>query len=287
MPRKRTAELPSRKQILDFIAASDQPAGKREIAKAFGIRGDAKIALKKMLNDMADEGLIETSRGRAFNQVGGIPRVTVLRIVESDDSGSVYGQPEHWEADTPPPKLRVIEKEPRGALGIGDRVLARTEERGDKFVAHPLKKLARQQELVLGVLRQEGTRFWLTPVDKKERRELPVGNVDDGEAGDLVLCEVSGRGPRVTARVDAVLGDPFAPKSFSLIAIHKHELPHEFIDAVIAEAKRVAKLPLGPTSPPPRGEVARSAGGGVDSRTPPLGVGPTRPQGGGAIRGGR
>jgi ribonuclease R len=42
-----------------------------------------------------------------------------------------------------------------------------------------------------------------------------------------------------------VLGDPFAPKSFSLIAIHKYELPHEFSDAVIDEAKRVAKLPLG------------------------------------------
>ena len=244
MARKRSADLPSRKQILDFIATSDQPAGKREIARAFGIRGDAKIALKRLLNDMADEGLIETSRGRAFNQVGGVPRVTVLRIVEADDSGHVYGQPEHWEADTPAPKLRVIEKERPGALGIGDRVLARTEERGERYVAHPLKKLARKQELVLGVLRQEGTRFWLTPVEKKERRELPISDVADGEAGDLVLCELTGRGGRVSARVDAVLGDPFAPKSFSLIAIHKYELPHEFSDATIAEAKRVAKQPL-------------------------------------------
>ena len=31
--------LPTRKQILDFIATSDQPAGKREIARAFGLRG--------------------------------------------------------------------------------------------------------------------------------------------------------------------------------------------------------------------------------------------------------
>ena len=236
MPRKRSAELPSRKQILDFIATSDQPAGKREIARAFGIRGDAKIQLKKLLNDMADEGVIETSRGRAFNQVGGIPRVTVLKIVDVDDSGHVFGQPEHWEADVAPPKLRIIEKQRRGALGIGDRVLARTEERGDRFVAHPLKKLAKKQELVLGVLRQEGTRFWLSPVEKKERRELPISDVGEGEAGDLVLCEVSGQRGRVSARVDAVLGDPFAPKSFSLIAIHKYELPHEFSDAAIEEA---------------------------------------------------
>jgi ribonuclease R len=245
MARKRSPELPSRKQILDFISASDQPAGKREIARAFSLRGDAKIALKKLLNDMADEGLIETGRGRALNKAGGVPRVTVFKVVEADGSGSVWAQPEHWEADTPPPKLRVIEGKRHGALGIGDRVLARTEERGERLVAHPLKKLARKAELVLGVLRQEGTRFWLTPVEKKERRELPVGDVGDGEAGDLVLCEISGRGPRMSARVDAVLGDPFAPRSFSLIAIHKYGLPHEFSEAAVDEAVRSARLPLG------------------------------------------
>jgi ribonuclease R len=245
MARKSFPGLPSRKQILDFIASSDQPADKREIARAFGLRGNDKIALKKLLNDMGDEGLIETSRGRAFHQVGGIPKVTVLKVVEADEDGNIWARPEHWEADTPPPKLRVIERERRGALGIGDRVLARTEERGKGHVAHPLKKLAKTQELVLGVLRKEGTRFWLTPVEKKERRELAVSDVKDGEAGDLVLCEVSGRGPRVTAKVDAVLGDPFAPKSFSLIAIHKYELPHEFSDAVVSEARRMAKQPLG------------------------------------------
>ena len=49
MPRKRSAGLPSRKQILDFIATSDQPAGKREIARAFGLKGNEKIALKVLL----------------------------------------------------------------------------------------------------------------------------------------------------------------------------------------------------------------------------------------------
>src|SRR5690349_14181193 len=127
MARNRSADLPTRKQILDFISTSDQPAGQREIAKAFGLRGDAKIALKRLLNDMADEGMIEPGRARAFNTAGGVPRVTVLRIVEADDSGRIFGMPEQWEADTPAPKLRIIEKERKGALGIGDRVLARTE----------------------------------------------------------------------------------------------------------------------------------------------------------------
>ncbi|MDQ3478023.1 MAG: VacB/RNase II family 3'-5' exoribonuclease [Pseudomonadota bacterium] len=245
MSRKRPVELPSRKQILEFILTSGQPAGKREIARAFGLSGGDKIALKKLLTDMADEGLIEGSRGRAFNKVGGVPKVTVLKVVEVDDSGQVSGVPEEWQAETPPPRIRIIERGKKSALGIGDRVLSRTEERGQGFIAHPLKKLERKAQLVLGVVRQEGDRHWLRPVDKRERRELQITDLGDAQVGDLVLCEVAGRPPRVSARVDAVLGDPFAPRSFSLIAIHKYDLAHEFSDLAIDEAKAVSEQPLG------------------------------------------
>ena len=244
MPRKPNASLPSRKQILDFIASSDQPAGKRELARAFGLAGQAKIDLKRLLKDMADEGLIDSSPGRAFHQSGGVPKVTVLRVAAVDDGGNVWAVPEQWHAETPAPRVRLIEKG-RGALGIGDRILARTEQKGEGWVAHPMKKLERSAELVLGVVRKDGDRHWLSPVDKKERRELLIHDLKDAEAGDLVLCEVTGRPPRVSARVDAVLGDPFAPRSFSLIAIHKHGLRHEFAQEAIDEAHRVAKQPLG------------------------------------------
>jgi len=245
MPRKRSAGLPSRKQILDFIATSDQPAGKREIARAFGLSGQTKIDLKRLLKDMADEGLIDSSPGRAFHQSGGVPKVTVLRVAAVDDGGNVWAVPEQWHAETPAPRLRVIERGKRSALGIGDRILSRTEEKGQGFIAHPMKKLARAAELTLGVVKREGDRFWLSPVDKRERRELFISDLKDAEPGDLVLCEVTGRPPRVSARVDAVLGDPFAPRSFSLIAIHKHGLPHEFRQEVIDEAHRVSQQRLG------------------------------------------
>ncbi len=238
--------LPSRQQILDFIASSDAPAGKREIARAFGLSGHDKIALKGLLHDMADEGLIDASPGRAFHQVGGVPKVTVLRIIDVDESGTAWAVPERWEADLPEPRLRVLERKGRGsALGVGDRLLARTEQRGNGYAAHPMKKLMKGSELVLGVVHQEGQGFWLRPVEKKERRELAISDIGPAQAGDLVLAEKVGRPPRLTARVSEVLGDPFAPRSFSLIAIHKHGIPHEFPDHVLTEAERVAEQPLG------------------------------------------
>jgi ribonuclease R len=238
--------VPSRQQILDFIASSDQPAGKREIARAFGLSGQDKVALKTLLRDMADEGLIDASPGRAFHQAGGVPKVTVLRVTDVDEDGQCWAVPERWESDMPEPRLRVLERKGRGsALGVGDRILARTEQRGQGHAAHPMKKLAKGSELVLGVVHREGESHWLRPVEKKERRELPISDLGSAQVGDLVVAEKVGRPPRLAARVSEVLGDPFAPRSFSLIAIHKHGIPHEFPDAVLDEAERVAAQGLG------------------------------------------
>jgi len=236
--------LPTRDQILKFIQDSGQPAGKREIARAFGVHGHDKIMLKSLLKDMADEGLIDSAPGRAFHKAGGIPRVTVLRIVAVEEGAVAV--PDNWQGEGPPPKLRVIEKGRRSALALNDRILARTEERGNGHVAHLMKKLQRSADLILGVVHEdEDGRKWLKPVDKRERRQLPLSDLAEAVTGDLVLAEPSGRPPRVSARVDAVLGDPFAPRSFSLIAIHKHGLPHEFAEEVIEEARTVSRQPLG------------------------------------------
>ena len=51
MPRKPSPGLPTRKQILDFIEQSGQPAGKREIARAFNLSSHDKIMLKALLKD--------------------------------------------------------------------------------------------------------------------------------------------------------------------------------------------------------------------------------------------
>ena len=158
MVKRSSPGLPSRQQILDFIASSDSPAGKREIARAFGLQGHEKITLKALLKDMADEGLIDSAPGRAFHKMGGVPKVTVLRVLEIDD-GEPFAIPDAWQPDdaTPPPRLRVVEGKKKGggrhpALKVGDRVLARTEETGRGWTAHVMKKLPARTEGLMGVV---------------------------------------------------------------------------------------------------------------------------------------
>ncbi|AOH84143.1 ribonuclease R [Sphingomonas panacis] len=244
MPKRTPPGLPTREQVLDFISTSPTPAGKREIARAFGLSAQDKIALKALLKDMADEGLIDSAPGRAFHKLGGLPKVTVLRIADVDDGGNVWAVPERWEAETPAPRLRVRERK-HGALAVGDRVLARTEEAGNGWIAHPMKSLARGEELILGVLHEEGGKLWLQGVEKKDRRDFQVSDAGGAQPGDLVLAEKAGRPPRITARVTEILGDPFAPRSFSMIAIHKLGIPTAFAPEAIDEAHRVAGLHMG------------------------------------------
>ncbi|HEY0958825.1 MAG TPA: VacB/RNase II family 3'-5' exoribonuclease [Novosphingobium sp.] len=237
--------LPSRQQILDFIASSEDPAGKREIARAFGLKGQEKIQLKALLKDMADEGLIDGKR-TAFHRMGGIPRVTVLRVVEIED-GEAVAVPDTWQPDdaTPPPRLRLMEKGRGSALKAGDRVLARTEETGAGWRAHPMKKLPASIEQLLGVVEIDGAgKGWLAPIDKRLRNSTPIADLGEAEAGNLVLAEPAGRSPRAGVKVTAVLGDPLAPCAFSLIAIHKYGIPDVFSEEVLEEAERAAKLPL-------------------------------------------
>ena len=247
MPRPPNSPpgLPSRKQILDFIAAAPTPAGKREIARGFGLQGQEKIALKAMLKDMAEEGLIDGKK-TAFHRLGGVPRVTVLRIVAIED-GEAIAIPDTWQPDdaTPPPRLRMVERGKHSALKMGDRVLARTEEAGAGWRAHAMKKLPALSDQLLGVVEFDGAgKPWLAPVDKKVRNSVPIADLGGAEKGQLVLAEPAGRSPRSGVRVTEVLGDPLAPRAFSLIAIHKHGIPNHFTEETLAEAELAAKLPL-------------------------------------------
>ncbi|WP_197489818.1 ribonuclease R [Erythrobacter neustonensis] len=246
--------MPTASQVLDFIQSSSIPAGKREIAKAFGLKGQEKIKLKALLRDMAEEGLIDGSKS-AFHRMGGVPKVTTLKIVAIED-GDLIAEPDNWDPEAPGNAPRLIVREPKvarnaksakrpPALKRGDRILARTEETDAGWVAVPMKKLPARTEGLMGVVEIDKTgKAWLAPVDKRVRQSSPIADIGEAEAGQLVIAERVGRSERAGLKVIEVIGDPLAPKSFSMIAIAKHGIPHIFPEEVLDEAPVAAKLKL-------------------------------------------
>ncbi|MFY9629471.1 MAG: ribonuclease R, partial [Methylocystis sp.] len=78
---KEPRRLPSREDILAFLAREKEAMrkaggggkiGKREIARAFGIKGADKIELKRLLGELSAQGAIE-KRGKSLAKPGALP----------------------------------------------------------------------------------------------------------------------------------------------------------------------------------------------------------------------
>ncbi|RME96664.1 MAG: ribonuclease R [Alphaproteobacteria bacterium] len=254
--REASSPVPSKQEILDFIESAPERAGKREIARAFGIKGAARIDLKRLLREMADEGLISSGRKR-ITRAGELPPVGVIVITGRDAHGELVATPESWdsEAGGPPPRILVAgDRRSRApAPGVGDRVLARLRKRDEEeggepaYEARIIRKLGGASVRLLGVFRSlPDGRGVIDPVDRKQLREWIVQPEDCGGAqdGELVRFELarSGRYGIARARVLERLGNPEAQGAVSLIAIEQHGLRTEFPDEVLQEAEAL-RLP--------------------------------------------
>ncbi|MDF3152077.1 ribonuclease R [Mesorhizobium sp. XAP10] len=248
---------PSRDEILRYIAENPDRAGKRDIAKAFALRGDDRIWLKDILRDLQDEGVLTKER-KGLARVGALPHVTVLDIFDRDADGVLLARPTEHTANGPPPivSIRLSRSGSGPAPGIGDRVLAKTFPADDTNVAlggpaytgRVVKIFEKRTDAVLGIFRilQDGT-FRIEPVERRQPELIVDKEFQNGaKNGDLVEVEPA-RASRFglpRAKVLNVLGSLTSEKAVSMIAIHAHDIPHIFPADVIAESEAVKPATL-------------------------------------------
>ena len=264
MPKKpepaTRAPLPSKADILAFIAREREAAGgvpvkigKREVSRAFGIKGADRIGLKALLKELESDGAVER-RGKVLHKKGLLPNVVLADINKRDRDGELLATPVEWDEELgPPPKIIVmVPRKARPGMpapGVGDRALLRAELSEDSdadtlvYVARVIKLLSRAKMQVLGIYRAlPGGGGRLIPVDKKNMRSelaIPPGAEREAQDGDLVAVEImrEGRFGLPAARVKERLGSLKNEKAVSLIAIHAHDIPNVFRPETLAEAE--------------------------------------------------
>lgn len=242
------SRLPGREDILRFITENPDRAGKREIAKAFGLKGEARIWLKTILRELADEGLIEKRRKRIVRQ-NALPPVAFLDIYGRDSDGSLLARPVEWDGPNPPSVLiRPARKTDASSVaGVGDRVLAKVfgskDDDGPAYSGRIIRKVDAQSQSMLGVLRRlENGELRLEPVDRRQR-ELVIDpqSAEKAKPGDLIEADI-GRDQHhglKRGRVREVVGHVDSEKALSMIAIFAHGIPHIFPAEVLAEAENI------------------------------------------------
>ena len=255
-PKNAPGTLPSESALLDFLAGDKGNPAKRDIARAFGLKGEARAALRLMLKDMEARGLIHRAGKRLANP-NHLPPVAMLEVLGQDRHGELYGEPTEWDERRLGKAPKVLIEAPPGRgegtrpPGKGERVLAKIEKAAGPYPirAKVMRSFATGGRRVLGVVRHvKGHGLRLQPVDKKARNEFQIPPGADGGArtGELVLAEMDARGRGLpTARVKERLGDMSDPRNISLIAIHAHAIPNVFPDRVMAEAEALKPFSRG------------------------------------------
>ncbi len=249
---RKKPPLPTKQQILEFIRDSPAPVGKREIARAFGVGGGDRIALKTMLKEIAEAGEVERGRGRRWARPPSLPDVAVVEITGIDADGEVLARPLSWRDDTPPPKI-IMAPDRRGtpALGPGDRAVARLARIDDRlYEGRTIRQLAGVPQRLVGVYEDiPGIGGRLKPTDRRVKTEYRIAAPDANGArqGELVLAEVlhTHRLGSLQARVAERLGRFGEPRTISLISIHEHDIPTEFPREALELAARAGPAAIG------------------------------------------
>jgi ribonuclease R len=244
--------LPSKADLIRWIEDNPTRTSKRDIGKAFGIKGAARIELKAMLKELTAEGVLE-KRGRTFSDPGELPPVAVLAVLAPDAQGDLFAEPVAFSGDGAPPRVIIIPKKGDPALGAGDRILARlaaVEAVGYAYEGRLIRRIGSGPSKILGLYRKHSEGGRVVPIDKKSDREwiVPDGAAAGARDGELVEAEQTGPKARMglpRAKIVARLGDPMAPKMVSLFAIHTHGIPDDFPEEVLVEAEAALPVSLG------------------------------------------
>ncbi|MBL8771764.1 MAG: ribonuclease R [Phenylobacterium sp.] len=231
--------LPDRETLLKFIRESGE-TDKAAIARAFGLKGEDRRALRHMLNQLQDDGTLGKRGRRGLAEAGALPEVGVADVVERDTDGDLLVRLVRGE-DAPLVPLAPGADVKGSAPGLGDRVLVRFVplENGE-FEARLIKRLGQSAHRILGVVRKSRREIRVEPVDRRSKDTLVLPEGEDVRDGDLVVAQVEPHGPRYGPKRGKLLetvGREDDPRAYSLIAIHAHGVPTGFSEGAEAEAE--------------------------------------------------
>ncbi|WP_206607800.1 ribonuclease R [Ferruginivarius sediminum] len=249
---RKAGPLPSRDELLRYIEESAQPVDKRDIARAFHLKGAQRVQLKEMLRELLAAGDIEQGEKKRLRPVNALPEISVLDIADRDPDGELLARPAQWKGETSPPRIYVVpERGWAATLHTGARILAKLSRiEPGVYEARPIRVLAGSPKRVLGIYERGERAGRLRPTDKRVKQEYILRKEDaaGAEPGEFVLCEVKPHHPRLgqrEVRVVERLGDTASPKAISLIAIHENDIPVEFPEKALEAANEALPVRLG------------------------------------------
>ena len=240
------------KEILTFIRSSNKPVTKREVARAFGIKGgENRVALKQILKKLEKDSVIVKQPGGVYSVPEGLPSVGVVRVTKITNDGEVSAELVDWneQAQGAQPRIEIVpDKNAFARLKEDSQALVRFSRQSDGgknddwYEARIIKLIDESQKgTVMGMLKYNKHGPYLAPADKKAKFEFDInqGDLNGAKEGDLIVGEIlPSRGlKRKKVKVVEVLGKEGDPKTISLISLHEAGIVEKFPAKALKETE--------------------------------------------------
>ena len=228
----------SKKHILEFFGRQEGAISFAALVREFGGRR-AKLELKNMLEDMAEDGEVIRLKGNNYSRPGKMKAIRGRISVHRDGYGFVT--PEGGGED-----IFIPSKFLRGSLH-GDLVEASSAPSrmgGSKLDGRILNVLERATSRIVGRYEETGRGAIVIPEDQRLNLvvSIPVKGRGLAEDGHQVVAELTAYpvgGRPAEGHIVEVLGWPDDPEVEVQSVIRRFDLPHIFSPEVLAEAEGI------------------------------------------------
>ena len=234
-------EIPSREQVLARLAEAGVPVPQEDLFQQLSVDGEAeREGLDRRLAAMERDGQILRNRRGAL----------ILPDKAGLIKGKVIGHPDGFGFLKPEDGRDDLFLEPRQMHKVlhGDVVLARVTgvDRRGRLEAGIVEVLERANRKVVGRLFIEHGVAFVVAENKRISQDILImpESLDGAKVGQVVVAEIveqPTRNAEPIGRVVEVLGNYADPGMEIEIALRKHDLPHEWPDGVLEQAKKIGK----------------------------------------------
>ena len=242
MSDKQTC-VPSMEELMNYLNKQSGKVGKREVARAFGLKGDDKIALKHMLKELKSDGRVFYDRANKLSVKGVLSDRAAVEITGLDSEGDLIARPLKWPADMPMPQIIIVRDRLSPPAGVGDIVQAKLSFVGNNlYEGEAIRRLTASENHMVCVF-ENG---FVTSVDRRLKQAFRLKNlpVEKLHNHDIVIADI----PMIKTRYPEAsfvkkIGSETDPYAATLIAIYLHNLPVMFSKAGENEAGK-ATVPV-------------------------------------------
>lgn len=238
--KRKFKKFPTNDEIISFIEDNHSSTNKNDIARAFSIKGDERILLKKTLKEMKKSGVIEGSIHKRISLKNKLPHITVIEITGIDEDGDILAASVNSQDENDKPVVFVKPKKGFSPTP-GEKYLVKLKKLdGEDYQADIIRFISQKAREIVAIIADDNGKLKLKSLHKKYKSFLNITNSDISpyKAGELVKAEIiSGNSAKITKKLRSLDSD-----KISTISIVEHDIPAVFPDDVDKQLQSIKAI---------------------------------------------